>query len=96
MSRRKSKKMCCECIHWEMGDTWGTNPCRKPNTPVCISEGWCKSPGRKRPKQKWSHCPACDHFDEAPRNGIIFCGQGEPTADVLNRIMAETAKLLSK
>lgn len=20
----KSKKMCCECINWEMGDTWQT------------------------------------------------------------------------
>lgn len=91
---RKSKNMCCECTAWEMGDTWGTNPSRKPGTPVCISEGWCNSPGRKQRKRKWSHAPACDHFDKAPRMGFIVSGQGEPTAEVIDEIVQKTKELL--
>ena len=34
----KSKKMCCECINWEMGDTWQTNQNSNPGQPVVISE----------------------------------------------------------
>lgn len=92
----KSKTLCCECIHWEMGEYWGSNPSKKENVPVVISEGWCKSPDRKRPKRKWSHCPSCPHFDAAPRNGIIICGEGDITADVMNRIISETEKLLNQ
>lgn len=90
------KKLCCECIHWEMGDTWQTNPVCKPNVPVVISEGWCVSPDRKRPKQKWSHCPACPHFDEAPRMGFIVCGEGEPTHEVMEEIIQKTKELIER
>ena len=62
MSKHKSKKMCCECIHWEMGDTWGANPCRKPNTPVCISEGWRND----------TECIDFDNFDEIPKDYWVF------------------------
>ena len=95
MSSNK-KKLCCECIHWEMGDTWQTNPVCKPNVPVVISEGWCVSPDRKRPKQKWSHCPACTHFDEAPRMGFIVCGEGEPTYEVMEEIIQKTKELIER
>ena len=90
------KKLCCECIHWEMGDTWQTNPVRKPNVPVVISEGWCVSPDRKRPKQKWSHCPACPHFDEAPRMGFIVRGEGEPTYEIMEEIIQKTKELIER
>lgn len=92
----KDKKLCCECIHWEMGDTWQTNQNSNQGQSIVISEGWCCSPKRKRPKPKWSHCPVCPDFDEAPRMGFIMCGQGDITADVMNEIVKKTEELLKK
>ena len=86
--------MCCECINWEMGDTWQTNQNDSPGQPIVISEGWCCSPERKRPKAKWSHCPACQHFDAAPRMGFIMCGRGDITADVMNEVFKKIEELL--
>lgn len=90
----KSKKMCCECSNWEMGDMWQTNQNSNPDQPIVISEGWCCSPKRKRPKPKWSHCPVCPDFDEAPRTGLIVCGQGTPTYEVMEEITQKTNELL--
>ena len=89
-----TNRICCECINWEMGDTCQTNQNDRPGQPVVISEGWCCSPERKRPKPKWSHCPACLHFDAAPRTGIIICGRGDITADVMNEVFRKTEELL--
>lgn len=86
-------RMCCECINFEMGDTWQTNQNDSPGQPVVISEGWCCSPERKRPKAKWSHCQACQHFDAAPRMGFIMCGRGDITADVMNEVFKKIEEL---
>ena len=86
-----------------MGDTWQTNPSCKPNTPVVISEGWCVSPGRKRPKQKWSHCLVCSYYEEAPRMGFVVCGIGELvrkyvdyTDDMESKFMADVTNFYCK
>lgn len=95
MSRHKSKRLCCECIRWEMGDTWRTNMIQKPNTPIAISEGWCDNPERgKRPK--WSHCHACINFDPAPRTGLIICGEGAMTHEVMAEIMQKTHQFIEE
>lgn len=91
-----SKTLCCECIWWEMGEYWQSNPSKKNNVPVVISEGWCVSPERKKPKRKWSHCPACKYLEKAPRNSIIFCGEGDITAEILDKIIVETKKFLEE
>jgi hypothetical protein len=78
-----------------MGDTWRTNMIQKPNTPIAISEGWCDNPERgKRPK--WSHCHACNHFDPAPRTGLIICGEGAMTHEVMADVMRQTHQFIEE
>ena len=88
--------ICAECIHWRMGDTWGTNITGRDHGVLVESKGWCVAKPNKR--KRWNYQPAhkCLLFNPRERNTLIMSGQGLPTEEQLNTIVNFIEEKLGK
>lgn len=78
--------ICANCVHWTMGDTWGTNPNGKDHGVLVECKGWCLAKPNKR--KRWNYQPAkkCPLFTKRKQTGLIMTGQGLPTPEQLETI----------
>lgn len=78
--------ICANCIHWTMGDTWGTNPNGRDHGVLVECKGWCLAKPNKR--KRWNYQPAtkCPLFSKRKQTGLIMTGQGLPTQEQLDTI----------
>lgn len=78
-----NNKICANCIHWEMGDYWGTGTGNHGVLVEC--KGWCLA--KKNKRKRWNYCSACkDLFEAREQNTLIMHGTGLPTDDQLNEL----------
>ena len=78
--------ICANCIHWTMGDTWGTNFNGRDHGVSIECQGWCLAKPNKR--KRWNYKPAdkCPLFVKRKQIGIIIEGNGLPTQKQLDTI----------
>ncbi len=81
------KPICAECVHWRMGDTWGTNLTGRDHGVLVESKGWCVAKPNKR--KRWNYQPAskCNLLELREKNTLIMSGQGLPTKEQIDTIM---------
>ena len=72
------KHICAECVHWEMGDTWGSG--NGKHGVLIESKGWClgKTPNKRK---RWNYCPACNYFIKRKMQGFFHMGGGGNTLE---------------
>ena len=71
------KRICAECVSWEMGDFWGSGSGKHGVVIEC--KGWCVFKPNKR--KRWNYCPACKDFNKRKMNGFIYEGGGGKTIE---------------
>lgn len=78
--------VCANCIHWTMGDTWGSSRGNGHGT-IIECKGWCLAKSNKR--KRWNYTPSfkCKLFKKRKQNGIIISGKGLPTEEQLETII---------
>ena len=78
--------ICANCVHWTMGDTWGTNFNGRDNGVTIECKGWCLAKPNKR--KRWNYKPAdkCPLFVKRKQTGFIMSSHGLPTQEQLNTI----------
>lgn len=77
--------ICADCVHWTMGDTWGS-PRGKGHGVVVECKGWCFAKPNKR--KRWNYNPSskCKLFEKKKQNGLMISGNGLPTEEQLEII----------
>ncbi len=79
------RRICAQCKHWTMGDTWGT-PMGRDHGVTVESKGWCLAKPNKRKRWNYQPCYKCALFEARDRDGIIISGTGVPTKEQLQPI----------
>lgn len=84
-------KICAECEHWQMGDTWSCG--NRKTTIEC--KGWCT--GKPNKRKRWNYHPAtkCKLFSRRKMKGFLYEGGNLSLEEDLNNI-SELMKTLAE
>ena len=77
--------ICADCVHWTMGDTWGT-PMGKEHGVLVECKGWCLAKPNKRKRWNYQPCNNCSLFEAKEKDSLIICGTGMPTDEQMQAV----------
>lgn len=79
------KRICAECVSWEMGDFWSGGSGKHGVVIEC--KGWCIAKPNKRKRWNYQPCHKCNLFSKREQNAIIMSGCGMPTEEQMETII---------
>ena len=91
-------KICAECVHWDLGDFWGTGIGK--HGVLIESKGWClfkkDKNGDSVKRKRWNYCKACADFSKKKKKGFIYQGGGGNSIETDLENIAELMKELAE